>query len=148
MGAVLLNSLSVLNIEFQVGYSWTFFNYLATPRPTLSHYQGGQHHSIHCSKCDQILNPIQDRLFRGCSRMGGGGRGLKSVAHILQWRNLPKGDPKNIWITWHTPWVLLTSAFFLRKSANFAISRNTNIDCILIHNFYLFWLFLGLYRLL
>ena len=48
---------------------------------------------------------------------------------------LPKEDPKNILITWHTPWVLLTSAFFHRKSANFAISRNTDIDCILIRNF-------------
>ena len=33
---------------------------------------------------------------------------------------------------------LLTSAFFHQKSANFAISRNTDIDCILIDNFYLF----------
>ena len=49
--------------------------------------------------------------------------------------NLPKEDPKNIWITWHTPWVLLTSAFFHRKSAHFVISRNTDIDWILIHNF-------------
>ena len=68
---------------------------------------------------------------------------LKSVTYILQWWNLaqhtlPKEGPKNIWITWHTPWVLLTSALFHRKSANFAISRNTYIDCILIHNFYLF----------
>ena len=31
--------------------------------------------------------------------------------------------------------VLLASAFFHRKSANFAISRNTDIDCISIHNF-------------
>ena len=48
---------------------------------------------------------------------------------------LPKNDPKNIWITWHTPWVPLTSAIFHWKSANFAISRNTCIDCILIQNF-------------
>ena len=27
-----------------------------------------------------------------------------------------------IWITWHTPWLLLTSGFFHRKSANFAMS--------------------------
>ena len=27
---------------------------------------------------------------------------------------------------WHTPWVLLTSAFFYRESANFVISRNTD----------------------
>ena len=40
--------------------------------------------------------------------------------------NLPKEVPKNIWIMWHTPWVLLTSAFFLWKSANFAISRKRN----------------------
>ena len=45
---------------------------------------------------------------------------------------LPKEDPKNISISWHIPWVLLTSAFFHRKSANFVISRNTGIDCILI----------------
>ena len=54
---------------------------------------------------------------------------------------LPKEDPKNVWITWRTPWVLLTSVFFQLKSANFAISRNTDIDCILIHN-YFFQLFL------
>ena len=48
---------------------------------------------------------------------------------------LPKGDPKNVQITWHIPWVLLTSAFFHLKSANFAASRNTHIDWILIHNF-------------
>ena len=40
---------------------------------------------------------------------------------------VPKEVPKTIWITWHTAWVLLT-AFFYRKSANFAISRNTDID--------------------
>ena len=49
----------------------------------------------------------------------------------------PKKIWKNLWITWHSPWVLLTSAFFHQKSANFAISRNRYIDCILIHNFYL-----------
>ena len=43
---------------------------------------------------------------------------------------LPKEDPK-IWIMWHTPWILCRSGFFHRKSANFAISRNTDIDCIL-----------------
>ena len=37
-----------------------------------------------------------------------------------------------------TQGVLLTSEFFYRKSANFAISRNTDIDCILMHNSYLF----------
>ena len=46
-----------------------------------------------------------------------------------------KKTQKNIWIMWHTLWVLLTSAFFHRKSANFAILENTAIDCILVHNF-------------
>ena len=34
-----------------------------------------------------------------------------------------------------TPWLLLKSAFFHRKSVNFVISRNTDIDLILVHNF-------------
>ena len=38
------------------------------------------------------LNPIQDRLFRGCTRIGGAGPkrppSVKSVTHILQWWNL------------------------------------------------------------
>ena len=66
---------------------------------------------------------------------------LPKICHISYndetWHSdtLHKEDPKNIWITWHTPWILLTSAFFHRKSANFAISRNTDIDWILVHNF-------------
>ena len=75
------------------------------------------------------INPIQDGLFQGCSRMVGGQKChpfLKCVTHILNdktWRRytLPKEDPKNIWITSRTPWVLLTSAFFQWKSANFVI---------------------------
>ena len=47
---------------------------------------------------------------------------------------LPKEDLKNIYITWHTTWVLLASAFFHWKSANFAIPRNTGIDCVRTHN--------------
>ena len=38
-----------------------------------------------------LVNPIQDGLFRNCSRMGGvflPTPSLKSVAHILQWWNL------------------------------------------------------------
>ena len=31
--------------------------------------------------------------------------------------------------------------FFYWKSANFGISRNTDIDCILIHNTYFFYFF-------
>ena len=56
---------------------------------------------------------------------GRGGRGQKAPLLALSfwytyptmiklWRShiLRKGDPKNIWITWHTAWVLLTSSFF------------------------------------
>ena len=40
---------------------------------------------------ESFFNPIQDGLFRGCSRMGGGKKAptsLKSVTHMLQWWNL------------------------------------------------------------
>ena len=58
--------------------------------------------------------------------------------------SLPTESPKNIHITWHIPWVLLTSAFFHRKSPNFTISSNTDTDYILTHNFWFFSLFLSL----
>ena len=71
--------------------------------------------------------------------------GLFGAAHRWGYScTLPKEDPKNIWITWHPSWFLLTSAFFHQKSANFAMSENTDIDCILVHNFYFFnffWVF-------
>ena len=43
-----------------------------------------------------------------------------------------KKTEKKFWITWHIPWVQLTSVFFHWKSAKFAISENTNVDCILV----------------
>ena len=49
----------------------------------------------------------------------------KKIQKIYESRNTP-------------PRVLQTSAFFHQKSANFAILGNTDIDCILIYNFYLF----------
>ena len=51
---------------------------------------------------------------------------------------LPKEDPKNTWITWHTPWVLLTPAFFQQILANFVISKKADMDCFLPHNFQFF----------
>ena len=48
---------------------------------------------------------------------------------------LSKGDPKNILVTWHISWVVLTSASFYQKSSKFSISENADIDCILVHNF-------------
>ena len=47
---------------------------------------------------------------------------------LLPRYTLPKKDPINVSVTWQTPWVLLTLAFFHRKSVNFVISRNTDID--------------------
>ena len=88
----------------------------------------------------QALTLFRTSLFGVAHGIGG------KKAHLLQlhishndgtWHSytLSKEDPENIWITWHSPWVLLTSAFFHRKSANFAISRNTDLDCVLIYNF-------------
>ena len=50
---------------------------------------------------DPHLNPIQDGLFRGCSRIGGGGGlfgpPLLKIRHTYPWHSytLPKEDPKN-----------------------------------------------------
>ena len=40
----------------------------------------------------------------------------------------PKEDPKNIQIMWYTSWFLISH----RKSANFAILRNTDKNCVSI----------------
>ena len=68
-----------------------------------------------------FFNPIQDGLFRGCSRMGGWPKRpslpkICCIYHTMMKLGtliplIPKGDPKTIWVTWHTPLVLLTSAF-------------------------------------
>ena len=58
-------------------------------------------------------------LFGAALRWGGGGHHLSKIWHTSykgkSWHSytLPKEDSKNIWITWYTPWVLLTSAFLL-----------------------------------
>ena len=36
------------------------------------------------------------------------------------------------------PLILTEISTFLRKSANVAISKNVDIDCILVHNFFYF----------
>ena len=58
---------------------------------------------------------------------------------------LPKENPKSIWISWRTPWVLLTWAFFDQNSSNFSISRNADIRNtfwhIISNSFNLFWVF-------
>ena len=83
-------------------------------------------HYLALKKTISVINPIHNGPFWGCSRMVGPRRApyLKSGTHILQWWNLaqlilPKEDPKSIWITWHSPWVLLRLAFFHCKFSKF-----------------------------
>ena len=58
----------------------------------------------------------------------------ENLSHIScndeTWHNytLRKEDPKDIWITWHNLWVLLTSIFFRQKSTKFAVSGNKPFD--------------------
>ena len=62
------------------------------------------------------FNSIQDGLFRGCSQMVGEGQ---------------KGPPlPKIYHTCTTMMKLGTVIPYLKKSANFVISRNTDIDSI------------------
>ena len=64
---------------------------------------------------------------------------LQNITHIHlndeTWHSyaLPKEYTKNILITSNSPWVL--SAFFHWILENFAISKNTDIGSISIHNF-------------
>ena len=82
------------------------------------------------------------KAAHGCrGGRGGGGGGakrspppsLKSVTHMLHLAHsytLPKEDPKNIY-----QYINHDISIFHWKSANFAISRNIDIDFILIYNF-------------
>ena len=83
-------------------------------------------------------------LFRGCSQKGGGSKKPPTLPKFLNdetWQSctLHKEDRKNRKIMCHNPWVLLTSAFFYRKSATFVISRNTFIDWILTYSLLTFF---------
>ena len=105
------------------------------------------HAKILLCSTNEIFNPIQDGLFRDCSRMGEGGRAfwptLRKICHtnptmmklgtvISYLRKIQR-----MYKSSDTPleFFLLASAFFHRKSANFATSRNTYIDWNLIDNF-------------
>ena len=85
-----------------------------------------------------ILTLFRMVLLRAAHGWGGGG-GKKTPTYISMMKldsyALPKEDTKTILVTWNSPWVLLTSAFFKQKLENFAISKNTDIDSISIHNF-------------
>ena len=58
-------------------------------------------------------NHIQDEIFQVCSQMGGAKRPPSINLSYISYNDgtwhsytLPKEDPKNIWIVWHTSWVL------------------------------------------
>ena len=92
------------------------------------------------------LNPIFKMGFFGAAHGWGRGAVQKAPPHPYNlshisyndenWHSitLPKKDPKNIWITWHNLWFLLTHHFFTRNH-QIMLSRNTDIDCILIQDF-------------
>ena len=102
---------------------------------------------LHCwmPLCLNTINSIQGGHFQGCSRMGGG-EGAKrppsliSVTHILQLWNFAQ-----LYLTYRRsekyinhatqPMSSAEISSFHQKSANFVISRNADINCILIHNF-------------
>ena len=93
-------------------------------------------------KDEIILNPFQNGLFRGCSRMGGAKKHpSQNLPHIFYnnetWHSyiVPKEDPKNIKI--HNP-EFCWCHYFFSPATFFVISRNTDIDCI-SNSFNFFW---------
>ena len=77
------------------------------------------------------------------------GLGGKSVTNILQWWSLAQSycterRPKKYMNHVTHPLSSAEISIFHQKSANFAISRNTNIDCFSIFTFQFFQLFLSL----
>ena len=99
-----------------------------------------------------IFNPIQDGPFRGCSQMWAGVKTppLPKICHTYPtimklgtvMRYLKKIQ-KHINHATH-PLSSADISISHRKSAIFIISRNTDIDCILVHNLSFFKPFLSL----
>ena len=63
---------------------------------------------------------------------------LKSVTHILQWWKMAVIISERRSKKYVNHMTHFFEFFFHRKSANFAMPKNTDIDCILIHNFWSF----------
>ena len=88
-------------------------------------------------------------LITDVKRRGGGGEGVSKRPPLLNLTHLyltERRSKKYLNFVTHP----LTSAgisIFHLKSANFAISRNTDIDCILIHNLYFFELVLSCWEI-
>ena len=95
------------------------------------------------------FNPIQDGHFRGCSRMAGGGRGgkktlLPKICHtdptIMKLGTVipyPKKTQKYMNHVTH-PLSFADISIFSPGIGKFCYINKCDIDCILIHNFYLF----------
>ena len=83
------------------------------------------------------FNPIQDWPFQGCSRMGGGKKTLCKIYQtypIMMKFGTVTAYIKNIQKIYKSRDTPLEFCFFHRKSAIFAISRNTDIHSIKTHN--------------
>ena len=92
------------------------------------------------------LNPIQDGLFRSCSRMGGGAKWppFPKICHTYPTMmklgtviSYPK-KIQQIYESRDTPLEFCWHQHFFTRNHQILLSRNTDMDCILIHNFYLF----------
>ena len=98
-------------------------------------------HQINGSSIKCGLTLFRMGIFGAAHGWEGGKRPptLKSVTHIYNeetWHSCTYLKEIKKYMKHVTyPRLLLSSAFFHRKSANFIISRNTDIDCNLIHNF-------------
>ena len=54
---------------------------------------------------------------------------------LMKLYTLPNEDPKKYMNNVTHMWSFAALSIFYQKSTNFANSRNTDIDCIFIHNF-------------
>ena len=86
----------------------------------------------------------------GCSQIEGAKSPLPKLCYTyptmmkLGSYTLPQEDPKNIWITWRIPWVLLTSAFFTENQQILLyqeIQMKISFWCVISNFFKLFWVF-------
>ena len=105
---------------FKISFLFRFFSHVFAIANQLPHF------SISRSADGKYFLTLFSGPFRHCSRMGGRSP-FRKICYTYHTKKrlanytLPKEEPKNIWITWQTPWVLLTSALFNQKSAKFAI---------------------------
>ena len=88
------------------------------------------------------LNCIQSGLFRSCSWIWGGQKSPSALNSVTYPTMMKLGTNilylKKIQTNMNHVTHILSYAdisIFYRKPANFVISRNTDIDCILIYNF-------------